>query len=95
MPKKAQEDWAVIDQLIGEYHSKDLEHNGNRAVSAFLDTWYEAYLRRNFDNAEDRCDDVAALAAQFERGKPVAEFLYDVALMTNVDVSKAISLSNS
>ncbi|MBR5592011.1 MAG: ATP-dependent helicase [Kiritimatiellae bacterium] len=94
MPKKAQEDWAVIDHLIGEYHSKDLEHNGNRAVSSFLDTWYEAYLRRNFDNAEDRCDDVAALAAQFERGKPVAEFLYDVALMTNVDAEQARAMDD-
>lgn len=95
MPKKAQEDWNVIDNLIGEYHANDFEHNGNRAVSTFLDVWYEAYLRRNFENAEDRCDDIAALATQFERGKPVAEFLCDVALMTNVDAEQARAMDES
>lgn len=94
MPKKAKDDWAIIDQLIGDYHANDWEHNGNRAVSSFLDIWYEAYLQRNFENADDRCDDVSALAAQLERGKPVAEFLYDVALMTNVDAEQARAMDD-
>ena len=95
MPKKAQDDWKVIDALIGNYHKDDLEHNGNRAVTAFLDGWYEAYLQRNFENAEDRYEDIAALAAQFERGAPVAEFLYDVALMTNVDAEQARAMEDN
>jgi DNA helicase-2/ATP-dependent DNA helicase PcrA len=94
MPKKAQDDWKIIDNLIGEYHENDYEHNGNRAVTTFLDVWYEAYLRRNFENADDRYDDIAALAAQFEHGKPVAEFLCDVALMTNVDAEQARAMDD-
>lgn len=95
IPKKAQEDWRVIDALIGRYHAEGLEHNGNRAVSQFLDEWYEAYLQRNFENADDRRDDVAALAAQFERGASVAEFLCDVALMTNVDAEQARAMEDN
>ncbi|MBQ9693403.1 MAG: ATP-dependent helicase [Kiritimatiellae bacterium] len=95
IPKKAQSDWQIIDALIGDYHKEQLEYNGNRAVSAFLNTWYEAYLQRTFDNAEERYDDIAALAAQFERGAPVANFLHDVALMTNVDAEQAQAMADN
>lgn len=95
IPKKAQADWSVIDALVAQYHTEGLETNGNRAVTRFLDAWYEAYLQRNFDNADDRYDDVAALASQLERGKSVAEFLHDVALMTNVEAEQARAMEDN
>lgn len=95
IPKKAQDEWRIIDALIGNYHKEQLEYNGNRAVTEFLNGWYEAYLQRSFDNADDRYEDVSALAAQFNRGEPVANFLHDVALMTNVDAEQAQAMSNN
>ncbi len=89
IPKKAQSDWAVLDGLLARYHAEGLERNGNRAVTLFLEAWYGAYLRRTFENAEDREQDVAALAGQFEKGAEVGAFLYEVALMTNVDAENA------
>lgn len=94
IPKKAQEEWRAIDALIANYQKEQLEYNGNRAVTEFLNGWYEGYLQRTFENAEERADDVSALAVQFERGAPVANFLHDVALMTNVDAEQAQAMSD-
>lgn len=95
MPKKATEDWKAIDALIGRYHQEGLEENGNKATTLFLNEWYEAYLQRSYDNAEDRAADVAAFAAQFTRGQRVGEFLYDIALMTNVDAENMAALRDA
>ncbi len=95
IPAKAREDWQTLDGLIGRYHEDGLEEDGGKAVIRFLDLWYEAYLRRTYDNAEDRAEDVAGLAAQFRKGERVAEFLYDVALMTNLDAENAQALKDA
>lgn len=88
MPAKAREDWAKIDETLGYYWTEDLTHNGNRAVTRFLDQWYDNYLVRSFENAEDRAQDIAAIAAMIDRGKDVAEFLAEVALMTNMEAEE-------
>ncbi len=94
MPKKAQEDWRVLSDLIARYHEEQLEFNGNRAVTLFLDQWYHAYLLRSYDNGEDRINDIAALAGQFKRGQSVGEFLHDVALMTNLEAENAQAMKD-
>lgn len=96
LPKKAQADWQVIDTLLGEYHAENLEQNGNKAVTRFLDRWYDAYLQRTYDreNAQERAEDVAELASQLKAGASVAEFLCDVALMTNVDAESAQAMKD-
>lgn len=95
IPAKAREDWQTIDALIGRYHAEGFEENGSKAVIAFLDTWYEAYLQRTYDNAEERAADVSGLAAQLPKGERVAEFLYSVALMTNLDAENAQALKDA
>lgn len=92
LPKKAQPAWAPLDALIQRYQAENLELNGNRAVTLFLDTWYADYLTRTYENAEDRMEDVATFAAQFTKGQPVGVFLYEVALMSNVDAENAQAL---
>ncbi len=95
LPAKARPDWETIDALFGQYHAERLEENGSKAINRFLDAWYEAYLQRTYDNAEDRIADVAEMAALFHKGERVAEFLYDVALMTNLDAENAQALKDS
>ena len=92
IPKKAQAAWAPLDTLIQRYHAENLEQNGNRAVTLFLDSWYAEYLIRTYENAEDRMEDVATFAAQFIKGQSVGAFLYEVALMSNVDAENAQAL---
>ena len=89
LPKKAQDDWRALDALVADYHAEGLENRGGLAVKRFLEAWYAAYLRRTYDNAEDRAQDVAALAAQIAEGQTVADFLSEAALMSNVDAEGA------
>lgn len=85
MPAKAKADWAMIDETFKGFWQDGLLTNGNRAVTRFLDVWYDAYLKRSFDNAEDRANDVAAIAALIEKGREIGDFLAEAALMTNLD----------
>ena len=85
LPKKAQEDWRTIDGLFQDYRREGLDEHGGTAIRRFLDGWYAAYLQRTYDNAEDRIQDVAALASQIVEEQSVADFLSEVALMSNVD----------
>ena len=94
LPKKAQGEWRALDGLIGRFQEEGLVENGNRAVTLFLETWYADYLMRAYDNGEDRVQDVAAFAAQFRKGQPVAAFLNEVALMTNLDAENAQALAD-
>ena len=94
MPKKARPDWEVLDAILGRYQEENLEFNGSKAVTLFQDAWYDRYLHRAYENAEERIEDLAALASQFGKNQSVGQFLYDVALMTNVDAESAQALSD-
>jgi DNA helicase-2/ATP-dependent DNA helicase PcrA len=50
--------------------------------------WYDGYLKRTFENAEDRANDVAAIAAMIEKGRDVGDFLAEAALMTNLEAEQ-------
>lgn len=94
MPKKARPDWEVLDAVLARYQEENLEFNGSKAVTLFQDAWYDRYLYRAYENAEERIEDLAALASQFGKNQSVGQFLYDVALMTNVDAESAQVLSD-
>ncbi|MGN0886488.1 MAG: ATP-dependent helicase [Candidatus Spyradenecus sp.] len=94
MPKKARPDWEVLDAILGRYQEENLEFNGSKAVTLFQDAWYDRYLHRAYENAEERIEDLAALASQFGKNQSVGQFLYDVALMTNVDAESAQALAD-
>ncbi len=87
LPKKAQPDWLILDALIGRYQEDQLRGDGPTAIRAFLDAWYAAYLSRTYENADDRKQDVAALAGLIPKGTTVTEFLNEAALMTNLDAA--------
>ncbi len=95
LPAKARPAWEPLNNLIALYQQDGLETNGNKATTRFLDAWYADYLKRAYDNAEDRIADVAEFAAQFKRGESVANFLNEVALMTNLDAENQATLNNT
>lgn len=85
MPAKAKADWTIINETLEAFWQDDLTTNGNRAITRFLEVWYAGYLKRSFDNGEDRASDVAALAALMEKGREIGDFLAEAALMTSID----------
>lgn len=86
IPAKAREQFALVSKLFASYQRNAQDGKGSAIVSGFCDRFYGAYLKRKYDNAEDRENDVRELARQIDQGKGgVAGFLQEVALLTNVD----------
>jgi DNA helicase-2/ATP-dependent DNA helicase PcrA len=56
-------------------------------VNDFLDHFYLAHLEANYENAEERADDVQEVAAQIGQSASVEAFLQEVALLTNTDAA--------
>lgn len=88
IPAKAKSAWTIIDETLHGFWQDGLTTNGNRAITRFLDVWYDGYLKRTFENAEDRANDVAAIAAMIEKGRDVGDFLAEAALMTNLEAEQ-------
>jgi len=90
MMKEAQrEAWKPVEELYEAWREKGYAHYGDAAVLQFLTDFYDRFLARNFDNPEKRREDVEELAVHIGRADSVAEFLNEVALLTNVDAAHA------
>jgi len=77
--------WQTIDTLFAEYHAEQLSTKGAEAIERFYERFYHTYLYRAYENADKREDDLHELGLQVAKSASVAEFLQDVALLTNVD----------
>ncbi len=80
--------WEPVSQSIESYF-KELSADGKEPVvslaRAFLASHYYAYLQKEYENADDRYDDILELASQIEQRGSLVGFLEDVALITNLD----------
>lgn len=88
IPTKAKADWLIIDHIFEECYKED-DLPAGKAIKAFTKQWYNTYLRRAYDNAEDREQDLDELANQLRYGENVDAFLDEVALYTNTDRAEA------
>jgi len=90
MMKPAQrEAWQPVAALYEAWDAKGYMLHGDAAVLQFLNDFYDRYLSHNFDNPEKRREDVEELAVHIGRAETIAEFLNEVALLTNVDAAYA------
>ncbi len=84
MPARLREAWRAIDRLLAEYAGLA---GADETVTRWLDLHYRAYLHQQYENAQDREDDLRELVVQMRKAGSVREFLSDVALLTNVDLA--------
>ena len=79
--------WTPISQAIEVYFNVEDDRHENVVdlVSAFIDGFYLQYLRKNFDNFEDRADDLREVALEVARSGDLENFLQEVSLMSNVE----------
>lgn len=89
LPSKLQPQWEPLDAIIADYKTAADKNAPGILIDAFLDIFYRDHLKKNYENAGDREDDLHELAVEIERNESVKAFLADVALLTNVDVEAA------
>jgi len=84
-PKKATGDWTQLGHTLEQLRADDLTGRPSEQIQIVLDAGYETYLRGKFDNASNRTDDLNQLRAFAEQFDTTADFLGQLALLTNVD----------
>ena len=73
-------------RLMDEYHKDGMANRGGEVVQRFCDEFYSGYLRRTYDNAKEREEDIRELGRQVSRYENgISGFLQEVSLLTNVD----------
>ena len=89
LPAKARAAWARIDAALARWGDAPFPKNVKALVEAFLDAFYREYLRKQFDNADEREEELHQLVSDVASRSGIDEFLRDVALLTNLDREQA------
>ncbi len=84
-PRKATSAWSQFGHTLAQLRAEDLRGRPSEQIQIVLDAGYEDYLRSKFDNAANRTDDLTQLRAFAEQFDTTADFLGQLALLTNVD----------
>ena len=90
LPKEAQAPWQAIAERVfppGEEAGAVLDRP-DELVYRFNEAFYEEYAENTFDNADQRLEDVRELMTFSAKYKSTAEFLGEMALLTNLDAEQ-------
>ena len=90
LPKEAQPLWQAIAEKIfpaGEEDGRVLDRP-DELVYRFKEAFYGDYAEDTFDNAKSRLEDIDELMAFSAKYKSTADFLSEMALLTNMDAEQ-------
>ena len=88
LPAGARTAWQPVSAVVARFFetkAKAGEEDVTSLVSGFLDNFYHGYLEKNFDNPDERADDIAEVGVQVGQSPSVRDFLQTVALNTNAE----------
>lgn len=80
LPKKTSAGFEDFKKIIRSILSEDILMHADAMIHNILNMGYERYIITNFENAEDRLDDIKELANFAHTYKDLKEFLADTAL---------------
>lgn len=87
-PKSAK-DWAMLINLFKEIEKSDLFNQPGKLIRAIFDSFYEKYVKENYDNYKLRIEDIQQFALFADGFKDIDEFLVKLSLMANVEAEKS------
>jgi DNA helicase-2/ATP-dependent DNA helicase PcrA len=85
VPKKATLAWAQFATTISQLEAPDVRTSAAKMIPLVIEAGYDDYLKENFANYRSRLDDLKQLAIFAQQFPTVAEFLTQMALLTNVE----------
>lgn len=82
----------AIEGIINAYREYFMQEKGPARETGFvinlLDSFYFELLKKNFNNADERRQDILELAQAIDKKDSLADFLADVAIMTNSELAE-------
>jgi DNA helicase-2/ATP-dependent DNA helicase PcrA len=85
VPKKAAVAWAQFTATIAQCESPERRGQPGRLIRLVLEADYEDYVRKTYENARNRLEDLAQLAAYADSFEDTSLFLSELALQSNLE----------
>lgn len=90
IPKRGKENWTSFTCNIDGLQEGDVELQPSETIRQILANGYDSYLMKNFENYEERKEDIEQLSNYSNNFKSTREFLSDLALLTNVQAEDVV-----
>ncbi|UCD35291.1 MAG: ATP-dependent helicase, partial [Nitrospiraceae bacterium] len=84
LPKRGRENWDMFRNTVRGLTTEGVQENPSETIRQLLLNGYDAYLKGNFENYQDRREDIEQLSNYSGGFKSTREFLSDLALLTSV-----------
>ncbi len=85
LPSRAQSGWQAMCRAFAAYAGGASIAEGKALLRDFTDQFYADYAAKNYENSDDRLDDVEAMNADLGRFDSLQQFISDVSLLSNLD----------
>ncbi len=90
LSRKARDNWKIYKISMDALKGENVLNNPSEAIREILESSYDAYLQGNYENYEDRREDIEQLSNYSEHFNSTREFLSDLALLTNVQAEDVV-----
>ncbi len=84
LPKKGRENWQTFKNNLHGLEEDEVMNRPSETISQIMLNGYDEYLKSNYENYEDRREDIEQLSNYSGNFKSTTDFLSDLALLTNV-----------
>jgi DNA helicase-2/ATP-dependent DNA helicase PcrA len=90
LSRRARDSWKTYKISIEALKGDNILNNPSEAIREILESGYNAYLQSNYENYEDRIEDIEQLSNYSEHFSSTWEFLSDLALLTSVQTEDVV-----
>ena len=85
VPKKAAAAWGQFTATMAQLEAGDVRTDSSKMIRLAIEAGYEDHLKENYANYRSRLEDLEQLAVFARQFETVADFLAQLALLTNVE----------
>ena len=85
VPKKTSVPWAQLVATISQLEENSVRGNPAKMIRLVVEAGYDEYLQENYPNYSIRLDDLEQLAVFSQQFADTADFLSQLALLTNLE----------
>lgn len=90
IPKRGQDSWHLFRDFMNSLKHEDLFSRPSEAIREILAAGYENHLKSNYENYDERKEDIEQLSIYANNFKDTTDFLSDLALLTSVQAEDVI-----
>jgi DNA helicase-2/ATP-dependent DNA helicase PcrA len=84
LPKRGRENWQMFRDNMAGLKEESVLNDPSETIRRILRNGYDAYLKGNYENYEERREDIEQLSNYANNFKSAREFLSELALLTSV-----------